>query len=42
MSYGERLYRLRVRLVLATERGDGQLAADIRQRIATVEREAWL
>lgn len=42
MNYGERLYRLRVRLVLACERGDARLAADLQQRIETVERGAWL
>lgn len=42
MLYGEKLYRLRVRLVLARERGDTELAADIGRRIAAVERAAWL
>lgn len=42
MLYGEKLYRLRVRLVLAIERCDLDLAADIKRRIAAVERAAWL
>lgn len=42
MSFGERLYRLRVRLVLAQERGDADLIADLENRIATVTRAAWL
>lgn len=42
MNYGEKLYRLRVRLVLARERGDLDLAADIERRIGNVQRIAWL
>ena len=42
MPFGEKLYRLRVRLVLAQERGDLDLAADIGRRIAMIEWAAWL
>jgi hypothetical protein len=42
MSLGERIYRLRVRLTLARERGDAALALDIERRLVMVQRAAWL
>ena len=42
MGVGERLYRLRVRLVLARERNDQELARDLEGRILSLTRAAWL